>query len=61
MTREEFENTDFRKGDKAIYQGIECDIVSIEFVEGLLGIKHKNYEQIDWCRCESIEYKPLHN
>tara|TARA_R110000824_G_C14802981_1_gene634604 strand:- start:286 stop:471 length:186 start_codon:yes stop_codon:yes gene_type:complete len=61
MTRKEFEKTEFRKGDKAIYHGIECTIVAIEFVEGLLGLKHKDYDQIDWARCESIMYKPLHS
>ena len=56
MTRKDFEIAEFRKGDKAVYHGIDCEIVAIEFVEGLLGIKHKVSDQIDWVRCESVMY-----
>ncbi len=61
MTRKEFEEATFRKGDKVIYHDIECDIVQIEFIEGLLGIRAVGeLGEISWCRCENLEYRPHH-
>ena len=60
MTREEFEKTEFRKGDKAIYHNLKCNIVEIEFVEGLLGIRAVGeFGEVSWCRCESVKYEPV--
>jgi len=60
MTQEEFNNASFTSGDKAIYQGKECPIVQIDFLEQLFGIDFfDDTENLSWVRCENVEYIPL--
>ena len=62
MTIQEFNNTRFGNGDKAIYNGQEYDISSVDFVEALVGIEENipgaEPEEISWKRCENITYVP---
>lgn len=60
MTLQEFDNTKFANGDKAIYHGVERIIKSVCFSEQLIGLSNLHpLEDIDWVRCENIEYIPL--
>jgi len=59
MTLEEFDSTKFASGDKAIYLGCERIIRTVDFTERLIGmIDQVNILEIDWVRCENIEYIP---
>lgn len=56
MTREEFNNTQWGVKTKCIVNGIECDIVSIDFGEALIALDV--FDDVDnptWFRCESVE------
>lgn len=57
MTIEEFKKTGFRKGDKAKYYNTTAEIIEIEFVECLLGLR-QGKDEIEWVRCESVIYIP---
>jgi len=62
MTIQEFNNTSFGNKDKAIYNGKEYDISSVDFVEALVGIKENipgaEPDEVSWKRCENITYVP---
>lgn len=60
MTLEEFDNTKFASGDKAIYLECERIIRTVDFTERLIGlINEVQILEIYWVRCENIEYIPL--
>lgn len=64
MTIEEFNNTRFGFGIKAIYDGKVYDIESIDFQEAIFGLNNGTVEcskcghefiDILWVRCENCE------
>lgn len=59
MTKEEFNQTSFGAGDKAIYQGEEYPIASVDFEEQLIGlvgvVSGADEDHISWVRCENCE------
>lgn len=59
MTQEEFNNTQFGKGDKVIYHGEEFLLASVDFEEKLLGFKVDGADCYSWARCENVTYVPL--
>lgn len=58
MTREEFSQSKFKAGDRAIYDGNEYVVASIDFKEQLIGLLGviDNSDELTWVRCESVEY-----
>lgn len=59
MTIEEFNNTQFKQGDKAEYKDKQYDIISIDFEECLIAFEYiENSETLYWARCENIKYIP---
>ena len=57
MTREEFNRTGFTGGMKATFDGVDQDVVSVDLLEGLIGIVGEisnDDEHVTWKRCESI-------
>lgn len=60
MIIEEFDVTKFRTGDKAIYLESERIIRTVDFTERLIGLVNEvHILEVDWVRCENIEYIPL--
>jgi len=60
MTLQEFDNAKFASGDKAIYLGSERIIGTVDFTEKLIGLVSETHVlEVDWVRCENIEYIPL--
>jgi hypothetical protein len=59
MTIEEFNNTRFRSGMKAKYRGGEYPIMTVDFLEALIGLDlhlmGAEEAEVSWVRCENIE------
>jgi len=56
MTIEEFNNMSWGAGGKVIYDCNECDVISVNFAEALLGIdEFDDIDNLSWVRCENIE------
>lgn len=56
MTQEEFGAMKFRAGMKALINGKEKDIVSVDFDQSLIGLEIEgDQENIDWVRIENLE------
>jgi hypothetical protein len=61
MTIQEFKNTGFYKGIKAVYKGESHLVYSVDFEECLLGLVrgddikkyHMGIEDMNWVRCEN--------
>lgn len=63
MTKKEFNNTSFGKGDTAVYNGKEYPVGSVDFEEQLIGLVMEieggdNPEERTWVRCENVEFIP---
>lgn len=58
MTINEFNSASFGNGDRAIYDGTEYPIASVDFKEALVGlimeISGGDPDEITWVRCENI-------
>jgi len=61
MTIDEMNKTGFCSGMKAVYNGESFDIITVDFVEHLIGIGDScDVESpIVWVRCESCEIKEV--
>lgn len=56
MTQEEFGMIKFKAGMKAIINGKEKDVISVDFDQSLIGLEIEgDDENIDWVRCENCE------
>lgn len=52
MTIQEFNKQKWGVGMSCIYQEAERDIISVDFIESLVGLKED--DSIQWVRCENI-------
>lgn len=60
MTQEEFEKRKWKAGMKAIINGKEKNIISVDFEQNLIGLEIEgDDEEIDWVRCENCEIVEL--
>ncbi len=58
MTREGFNNHEFKAGTTFSYEGETYDVVALHFKEGLLGLDmFDDKDDLTWVRCESGEIK----
>lgn len=59
MTIKQFNNTAFKAGMKVTHKklGIVTNLIAINFIEGLIGIKLGDNQDCDmyWARCENVE------
>lgn len=56
MTIEDFDSMKFRAGMKALINGKEKDIVSVDFEQRLIGLEIEgDDENIDWVRIDNLE------
>lgn len=57
MNIEEFDNTQWKPGMRAMYKGNKHNIVACEFNEGLVALEGvaSGSDEPSWVRCESIE------
>jgi hypothetical protein len=54
MTREDFNKHSFSADTVFKYKGIIYDVVSLHFIEGLLGLDiYNDPNNLTWVRCES--------
>lgn len=62
MTQEEFNQTSFGNGDRAIYKNKVYPVASVDFEENLIGllmnISGGEEGDISWVRCENVEFIP---
>ena len=60
MTIQEFNETRFGKGDKAIYKDENYAIATLDFEEKLIGLHGVclgvDDDDVTWVRCENIEF-----
>jgi hypothetical protein len=56
MTQEEFNATKFKARMKALVNGKEKDIISVDFERQMIGLEiADNSKKIDWVRIENLE------
>jgi len=61
MTREEFNRMRFFAGMNVMYKDEKYGIESVNFTEGLLGLREgldSEEDDLTWVRCESVELLP---
>ena len=60
MTIQEFNETSFGKGDKAIYKNETYPIATVDFQESLIGLHGvclgAEEDDITWVRCENVKF-----
>ena len=54
MTQDEFDHRHWINGTVVLYRGNWRDVVAVDFVEKLIGLKNIDGDQLDWIRCENI-------
>ena len=57
MTKKEFDNTEFKKGMRMKFRNCECDIMSVDFQDGEIGIEDHGGSLIwlPYSKCELIK------
>jgi hypothetical protein len=56
MTIDQFDCMSFKSDMKAMYDGQEFDVVSVDFEEKLIGLEDPEFpEETKWVRCENCQ------
>ncbi len=54
MTQDEFMKTEWTAGMKGTYQGVEKNIISVDFKERLIAFDFYGTGDLNWVRCENV-------
>lgn len=59
MTKEQFENKRWGKGDQVVYNGEVGNVIQVDFMEGLLALslrnEYRDESDLYWVRYENVE------